>query len=175
MNILTSERLIYRPYEMKDLETLVKLCNEKTYRRWFYFLPKLNEKRGKAQIEKNGKLWRGVIDITKDQYAFAIEEKCSGNLVGSVEVSKYHGKKRLKHFEVGYYIGEDYQNKGYATEAVNQVIDWVKPYLEEAQEELRIFGKVEHKNYASCRVLEKAGFKQVRKTLLCQIYERRLN
>lgn len=53
MNTYTSERLIYRPYEKKDLEALIKLCNEKTYRRWFYFLPKLNEKRAKAQIEKN--------------------------------------------------------------------------------------------------------------------------
>lgn len=172
MHTHTSERLIYRPYETKDLEALIKLCNEKTYRRWFYFLPKLNEKRAKTQIERNWNLWHDVIDMTKDQYAFAIEEKCSGDLIGSVEVSKYHGKKKLKHFEVGYYIGESYQNKGYATEAVNHVIKWAEPYLKEKQEELRVFGKVEHKNIASLRVLEKAGFKLVRKTVLCRIYER---
>lgn len=78
----------------------------------------------------------------------------------------------MKHFEVGYYIGEAYQKKGYASEAVNHVIKWVEPYLKEKQEELRIFGKVEHKNMASLRVLEKAGFKLVRKTILCRIYER---
>lgn len=174
MNKHTSERLIYRPFEMKDLGSLVKLCSEKSYRRWFYFLPKLDENRAKAQIEKNWILWHEVIDITKDQYAIAIEEKCSGNLIGSVEVSKYHGKKKLKHFEVGYYIGEAYQNKGYATEAVKHIIKWVDPYLKAKQEELRVFGKVEHKNVASIRVLEKAGFKQVKKTILCRIYERQI-
>lgn len=172
MNTYTSERLIYRPYQIEDLSSLISLCNEQTYRRWFYFLPKLNSKRGKEQIKNNSRLWQEKIDITKAQYAFAIVEKNTGNLIGSVEISKYHGKKCLKHFEVGYYIGESYQNKGYATEAVKQVIKWAKPLLEEKNQELRIIGKVEHRNYASARVLEKSEFKLVKKTLLCRIYEK---
>jgi len=167
----SSQRLLYRPYQMDDIKTLVKLCNEKTYRRWFYFLPKLNEKRAREQIEKNIAMWSRKIDITKDQFIFAVVEKKSGQLVGSVGVSKYHGKKRLKDFEVGYDIGEAYQNKGYATEATKEIIKWAIPRLVEAGENPRIVGKAEHKNLASRKVLEKAGFRFLKKELFCHVYE----
>jgi len=169
--ILTSERLIYRPYSMGDIDTLVKLCNEKTYRRWFYFLPKLNEKRAKEQIERNTEIWSRGIDITKDQFYFAIEEKDTGKLVGSVQVSKYHGKKELKDFEVGFDIGEAYQNKGYATEATKGILKWAFQMLSEVGAAPNIVGKTEHRNFASRRVLEKVGFKFKKKTLFCHVYE----
>lgn len=167
----SSARLLYRSYQIEDISTLVKLCNEKTYRRWFYFLPKLNEKTAREQIEKNMRMWSRKIDITKDQFVFAVVEKESGELVGSVQVSRYHGKKKLKNFEVGYDIGEAYQNKGYATEAVEEIIKWAIPLIIEAGEALRIVGKVEHKNFASRKVLEKAGFRFVKKQLFCHVYE----
>ncbi|MCL2852409.1 MAG: GNAT family N-acetyltransferase [Defluviitaleaceae bacterium] len=168
--VLTSERLIYRPYKMEDIDALVKLCNEKTYRRWFYFLPKLNPKRAKDQIENNIKMWSRKIDITKDQFFFAIEKKDAGELIGSVHVSKYHGKKELKDFEVGFDIGEAYQNKGYATEAVHEVLKWAFVMLSEISATPKVVGKAEHKNFASRKVLEKAGFTFVKKTLFCHVH-----
>ena len=87
-----------------------------------FFEIKLNEKRAKVQIEKNIEIWSRRIDITKDQFYFAIEEKNTGKLVGSVQVSRYHGKKKLKDYEVGFDIGEAYQNKGYATEATKDFV-----------------------------------------------------
>lgn len=169
--IFSCERLIFRAYQTDDLIPLVDLCNEKTYRRWFYFLPKLDKKRAKVQIEENNLMWNEKIDLTKKQYTFAIEEKKSRKLIGSIGVSIYHGKKKLKDFEVGYDIGETYQNKGYATEAVVAIVAWIIPRLEELNKELKIVGKAEHKNLASRRVLEKAGFKLVKKHLFCHIYE----
>ena len=167
----SSERLLYRPYKLEDIPALVKLCNEKTYRRWFYFLPKLNEKTAREQIDNSIAMWTQGIDITKDQFAFAVEEKTSGKLIGSVQVSKYHGKKKLKNFEVGYDIGETYQNNGYATEAVEEIVKWAMPQISDAGEAPKIVGKVEHKNFASCKVLEKAGFSFVKKELFCHVYE----
>jgi len=167
----SSQRLLYRPYQSDDISTLVKLCNEKTYRRWFYFLPRLNEKRAKEKIENSIAMWRREIDITKDQFIFAVVEKESGHLIGSIGVSRYHGKKKLKDFEVGYDIGEAYQNKGYATEATKEIVKWALPRLIEAGETPRIVGKAEHKNFASRKVLEKAGFRFVKKELFCHVYE----
>lgn len=169
--ILTSERLIYRPYQIDDVHALVKLCNEKTYRRWFYFLPQLTESMAKEQIEKNMAMWSRTIDFTKDQFIFAVAKKDTGELIGSVGVSKYHGRKKLKDFEVGYDIGEAYQNNGYATEATKEIVKWAFPRLTAIGEMPKIVGKVEHKNFASRKVLEKAGFKFVKKTLFCHVYE----
>ena len=167
----TSERLIYRPYKTGDIDTLVKLCNEKTYRRWFWFLPKLNEKRAKEQIENNIAMWSRGIDIAKDQFFFAIETKETGELIGSVHVSKYHGRQKLKDFEVGFDIGEAYQNKGYATEATLEIMKWAFQKMSEIGATPKIVGKAQHKNFASQKVLEKAGFKFVKKTLFCRVYE----
>ena len=56
--------------------------------------------------------------------------------------------------ELGYYIGEDYWGKGYATSAVKQVCQ----YVFEHSDIIRIFAEPFAYNTASCRVLEKAGF-----------------
>lgn len=169
--VFTSERLIYRPYKIEDMDILIKLCNEKTYRRWFYFLPKLNETRAREHIEKNIEMWSRKIDITKDQFYFAIEKKDTGELIGSVQVSKYHGKKKLNDLEVGFDIGEAYQNNGYATEATREILRWAFQMLSEIGTTPKIVGKTEHKNFASRRVLEKTGFKLIKKTFFCHVYE----
>jgi RimJ/RimL family protein N-acetyltransferase len=156
---------------MDDVVSLVKLCNEKTYRRWFYFLPRLTQSMAKEQIEKNMEMWSRKIDIAKEQFIFAVVKKDTGELIGSVGISKYHGRKKLKDFEVGYDIGEAYQNKGYATEAAKAIVKWASPRLTEIGVIPKIVGKAEHKNFASRRVLEKAGFRFVKKTLFCHVYE----
>ena len=168
---LESERLIYRPYKMEDVDTLVKLCNEKTYRRWFYFLPKLNGQRAKEQIEKNIEIWSRGINIAKDQFVFAIEKKDAGELIGSVQVTRFRGRKEMKDYEIGFDIGEAYQNKGYATEASLEILKWAFQMLSEIGAEQRILGITEHKNYASRKVLEKTGFNFVKRTLFCHVYE----
>ena len=62
--------------------------------------------------------------------------------------------------ETGYGIAEDYQNCGYAAEAVCAVVDW-------ALEQNTITGvtaEVEKDNIASVRVLEKSGFELTGRT-----------
>lgn len=56
--------------------------------------------------------------------------------------------------EIGYGIGEEYQGQGYATEAVQAVVDWVlkQPNV------TAIEAECEAGNKASLRVLEKSGF-----------------
>ena len=56
--------------------------------------------------------------------------------------------------EIGYGISEDYQNKGYATEAVKGVLEWAfsRPEVTAVESE------TDPDNTASKRVLEKCGF-----------------
>ena len=56
--------------------------------------------------------------------------------------------------ETGYGIAEDYQNRGYATEAVYAVVDWALK-----QNAINcVTAEVDKDNIASVRVLEKSGF-----------------
>ena len=56
---------------------------------------------------------------------------------------------------MGYYIGEPYWGLVYATSAVQQICR----YIFENTDILRIFAEPFACNTASCRVLEKSGFK----------------
>ena len=56
--------------------------------------------------------------------------------------------------ELGYYLAEEYWNRGIVTDAVRQITD----YLFANTDLLRIFATPFSDNFGSCRVLEKAGF-----------------
>ena len=83
--------------------------------------------------------------------AFAIEAE--GELIGSISASRC-GNIHYRTAELGYYLGEPYWGKGYATEAVCQLCD----YVFQRTDILRIFAETFAYNKASCRVLEKSGF-----------------
>ena len=56
--------------------------------------------------------------------------------------------------EIGYGIAEDYQGRGYATEAVSALTDWalMQPHV------MCVMAETEESNIASQKVLNKAGF-----------------
>ena len=57
--------------------------------------------------------------------------------------------------ELGYYLGEPYWGHGYATSAVKQACEYVFAH----SDIMRIYAEPFARNAASCRVLEKAGFR----------------
>ena len=83
--------------------------------------------------------------------AFAIE--ADGKLIGSISATRC-ANIHFRTAELGYYLGEPYWGKGFATEAVRQICD----YIYRNTDIIRIFAEPFAYNTASCRVLEKAGF-----------------
>ena len=83
--------------------------------------------------------------------AFAIE--ADGKLIGSISAVRC-GNIHFRTAELGYYLGESYWGKGFATEAVRQICE----YVFQKTDIIRIFAEPFAYNAASCRVLEKAGF-----------------
>lgn len=59
-----------------------------------------------------------------------------------------------KNIEIGYFIGEPYQGKGAASEAVRLLLE----YIEKNFDAVRIYAEVFAHNKASMRVLQKNGF-----------------
>ena len=89
-------------------------------------------------------------DKTKT-FAFAIA--AGDALAGSIGVFRQENI-HARTAEMGYYIGEPYWGRGYATDAVRQVCE----YIFAQTDIIRIFAEPFAYNTASCRVLEKAGF-----------------
>ncbi|MDE6000856.1 MAG: GNAT family N-acetyltransferase [Clostridia bacterium] len=84
-------------------------------------------------------------------FAFAIVY--DGEVVGSIGIFRQQNI-HFKTAELGYYIGEQFWDKGIATAAVKQACN----YVFENTEIIRIYAEPFARNLASCRVLEKAGF-----------------
>ena len=87
-----------------------------------------------------------------DLASFAI--LADDQVVGSIAVSRLNNVHRLT-AEMGYYIGEPFWGKGITTEAVKQACR----YIFSRTDIVRIFAEPYAYNTASCRVLEKAGFR----------------
>ncbi len=73
--------------------------------------------------------------------------------VGSIGVFRKDNVHRLT-AEMGYYVAEEYWDKGVTTEAVKQMCRFIFDHTDI----VRIFADPYDFNVASCRVLEKAGF-----------------
>lgn len=87
-------------------------------------------------------------------YALGITIKGDRQLIGTIALSILPEKFEDDVTEVIYSIGERYQNKGYATEALIGMVDWAKNKLHIPE----IYALILRDNQASCKVLEKAGF-----------------
>lgn len=169
---LISERLIYHPLRMENLETYVSFHNEKSYRQWFYFQdpPTLETavKEIEVMIEKSNR----EVNLLKESFDSGVFLKETGELVGTISLNKFHGpEEELDYVEIGFGIGETYQDNGYATEAAKAAVKWGLKRLRELGAEPKIEGNVEHENWPSRRVLEKAGFTFVRAEKYLSIYE----
>jgi len=86
------------------------------------------------------------------QYPFAVT--LDDKAIGSISVVR---RDNIHHLtaELGYYVAEDHWHKGIMTEAVRQIC----AYVFENTNIVRIFAEPFAHNRASCRVLEKAGFR----------------
>lgn len=87
-----------------------------------------------------------------DTFAFAVT--LNDKAVGSIGVFRQSNIHRLT-AEIGYYISEEYWGRGITTEAVKQTCE----YVFANSDIIRIFAEPFSHNAASCRVLEKAGFR----------------
>lgn len=90
-------------------------------------------------------------DPCHEYLAFAIEDKSSHMVVGSVGSSYYEDFEEVG---VTYFIGADYRGNGYAAEALQCLVD----YLFARYHLKKLVATANVDNIASCKTLEKAGF-----------------
>jgi ribosomal-protein-alanine N-acetyltransferase len=111
---------------------------------WFFTLPGIR-----------GELQRATADREADAlYAFGIWERATGVLVGRIALANVV-RGAWQNATLGYFVGRDWGGKGYATEAVRQVLDFAfgSGHLH------RVQAAVMPRNTPSIRVLQKNGFR----------------
>lgn len=136
-----------RNWKLEDAESLAELLNNKK------ILNNLRDGLPYPYMVEDAREYINAM-INSDKYstfAFAVvfEEKVVGS-IGIFRQNNIH----FRTAELGYYIGENYWNKGIATEAVIKACRFVFCN----SDIIRIYAEPFARNKASCRVLEKAGF-----------------
>lgn len=112
----------------------------------------------KAQMD-----WYESLQREGTGLAWKLVEKTTGEKLGVIAVYLY--KPEHKKAEIGFWLLPQFWNKGFASEALNAVIDCWK--VEKGLH--RLEGFVEEGNAASSKLLEKAGFQREGKMVDCEI------
>ena len=159
MNYLfESKHLLFRCFGIQDAEDLYNNHMESEMKQWIPNESYADIKESKSAIT----FYRDCVNNNRFPYVLAIIEKASGNLIGDTGVNPVKGNKN--EVEIGYSICKSYTGKGYATEAVEAMSN----YIAEKFDPKALYGRVLNGNHASVRVLEKAGYTYINEELCAE-------
>jgi len=146
---IQTERLVLRPYEERDFAGLHELYSNPEVVRWLYNEPNTPE-------ESRTKLARKIAGstLTEEGGLAAAVDLRDGTYVGDAVIF-YSEPAEHRSLELGFSFLPAYQGRGYATEAARALVDWAF-----GAGFHRVYGRLEARNTASARVLEKLGMRR---------------
>ena len=148
MNDLKTERLILRREKLEDAEILYKFlgCDAEMskYTGWNPYITLVSARKKIEEDIRNSE--------NKDFYSWVIQFK--DEIVGTIGAYDY--EPQTNSIEIGYSIFRNAWGKGYATEALSEVIR----YLFEEKSMNKVHAWCHMENTASQKVLEKVGMKR---------------
>jgi RimJ/RimL family protein N-acetyltransferase len=154
--VLTTERLVLRPFTSDDLPALAVLHAEESF--WWYPL-----RRGMSEDETEQFLCRVMERYDSDGFGLeAVVERASGAMIGWAGLAVPHFLPEiLPAVEVGWRLAGSSRGHGLATEAGSAAVDW--GFTEGGLE--RIVSIYEPENTPSGQVMERLGFTHERTTV----------
>ena len=151
--LFETERLAVRKFRDDDAQQLYENHMDDAVRKWFP-----NEcYADQAEALDAIRFYVDCVDNGHLPFVLGVELKETGELIGDAGISEVEGKQGKT--EVGYCIGQKYRRKGYATELLRAISDFVVLRFDIGV----IWGRVVYGNEASVKVLEKSGYQFVRK------------
>ncbi len=137
--------ILLRPWKKEDAAQLAHIANNKNI--WNNVRDSLPQ----PYTLKDAQAWIAHCKSQKPMMNFAVvyQSLLAGSIgcVARTDIYK-------KNIELGYFIGEEFWNKGIATEAVRILIN----YIEKEFDVVRIYAEVYAHNKASMQVLHNNGF-----------------
>ncbi|WP_209319720.1 GNAT family N-acetyltransferase [Ancylomarina longa] len=142
---MDKQKFILRKWKSGDAQAIVKHANNKNIAKF------LRDSFPSPYTFVDASHWIQYANcgVNGVQLAIVVNEEVIGCVGVEIKDDVYR-----KSAELGYWLGEDYWNKGIMTKAVKQMVEYAFLNLNI----VRLFAYVFEGNNASCRVLEKAGF-----------------
>ena len=153
---METERILLRPWRESDAEALFKYASD----------PDVGPRAGwppHKSVEESLEIIRTVFS---GEGMWAVEWKETGEPIGCVgylPASASNLKIEEDQAEVGYWIAKPYWGKGICTEAMKLIVD----YCFNVKNFTTLWGDYFPENPASGKVMEKCGFKDTGKEVLC--------
>lgn len=148
---LKTKRLHIRPVRIEDKTSMFRYRSDPETNQHLTLVPDTVEDVAdfinKASFE---------IDVPGTWFQFVIIEQGSDSLIGDIGVHFLEADPQNKQVEIGYTLDKDYRGKGYATEALSAIID----YLINSLNKHRIIASIDPKNGDSIRLIERLGFRK---------------
>ncbi len=146
--ILTTERMILRPFELSDANDVQRLAGAREIADTTLTIPHPYED---GMAEEWIKTHKPQFELGK-LVNFALTGIEGGLLMGAIglTINKTHNNA-----EMGYWVGKPFWNGGYCTEAAAAVMQYAFSELELN----RVFANYVSRNSASGRIMEKIGMK----------------
>lgn len=149
--MITTPRLLLRPFVANDARKAFEMSREEGIARWIPDQVYRDEHHAWEVLRDLMAYTDQAPDPQKRPYVLGIERR--GVLIGHVGLSPAFGS-----VEIGYAIEEAAQGRGFASEAVQAMVEWA--LLDVGLPE--VLGITESDNVVSRRVLARAGFVWVR-------------
>jgi RimJ/RimL family protein N-acetyltransferase len=148
--ILTTKRLILRPFEITDAKRVQQLASEKEIARTTLMLPyPYEDGMAESWIGSHAEKY-----ASNEETVFAVVLKEEAAVIGAVGLAR--SKISPHAAEMGYWIGLPYWNNGYCTEAARAVLSFGFESFELTRIAAHHFGS----NPSSGRVMANIGMKQ---------------
>jgi len=145
----STNRLILRPLTILDAEDLYKYRSDAETNQYQGWIPKMIDD-AKNFISKIAK----HIDEYDTWFQFAIISKENGELIGDIGIHFFDVDRYQ--VEIGCTLAKSYHGKGYASEALKVIIDYLFVNLYKQ----RITCSIDPQNQASIKMIERLGFRK---------------
>jgi len=146
-----TERLFIRPVQLTDAEALFGFRSDPECAEFMSSIP-LNVAEMRERIQKTA----SEINQSGTWFQFVIFEKDERSVVGDIGLHFLASDTQNKQVELGYILHKKYWGKGYATEALMPIVD----YLVYTLDKHRLVANIDPSNYPSIRLVEKLGFRK---------------
>ena len=141
--VIETDRLIIRPMEVSDVPALKKWMSDRSiYTYWG---------KGPSKAEMNPELMFEKTEKETKSFHLGIAEKESNEVIGDIWVYLIENDRMA---QVAIRLSKDKHGKGYGTEALSAMTEFC---FENTQLQ-RLWTKVDIRNIASSRMLEKCGY-----------------
>jgi RimJ/RimL family protein N-acetyltransferase len=148
---IQTERLLLRPFAETDFDALLAIQSRADVARYLYWDP-----RTAAEVREtlDTKVRATAIIAEGDNLSLAAVSRETGEMIGDCSLLWTSAEHRQA--EIGFVFHPDHHGRGYATEAAAALLALAFDDLRAH----RVFGRLEARNTASARVLERLGMRK---------------